>query len=590
LLYKLENDSDMRKGYRIIAIMAALLLIASVLSFSWVQTAQAGAKVRAASLSSVNIDGDPSLSDMEVKFTVYPDGWVVMSGGLDYTDLVSPYTGPEIEGVLVFMKSDELTIASADFSAIVPAELATQWPFNATSVDLHDEYSEGILSGGINCTVTLPRSITSQFPFDVKDFIVLAECSEGQLSGTITVHILSGFPLGDLEIRFLGNREGFSFEGSLEVIYGTYFGLRIDELAVRDLLQQSESIIPGRAPGSLYQITNGLFECTSITATMTPYDDVGATIDFEVEISGDFINALAYIISQGGRPPLYPTIYSSLEAAFSSIRSASLELSYAYAQNEASFRLTYVVDESSLMKDIPTLVPETVPPEMKLFIEALLNTTYCSAVSAEVSISYTAGKADIKETTVIEGDLNAELNHVKAIGFKYAATTRRLTPQELFINETKFDVSNFTTSFRLSETAIAGSLEGFRVSPPTDVINATSFKLERFFSLTEDTPFPGRGQRLKITIEGGSNATHGIILLRPETVPEADSIEKPLDYPGIRSMVWHNQTLSNLKDIVFVTFNVQPQALWTQPWFPPLIGVAGVVAVIAVAYIARKRL
>lgn len=338
----------MRKGYRIITIMAVLLLIASVLSVLGVQIAQAGAKVSAASLSSVNIDGDPSFSDVEAKFTVYPDGWVVMSGGLEYTNLVPPYTGPEIEGVLVFMKSDELTIASADFNAIVPAELATQWPFNATSVDLHDEYLEGILSGGINCTVTLPRSITSQFPFDVTDFVVLAECSEGQLSGTITVHILSGFPLGDLEIRFLGNRKGFSFEGSLEVIYGAYFGQRIDELAVRDLLQQYESTIPGRAAGSLYQITNGLLECTAITTTMAPYDDVGATIDFEVEISGDFINALAYILSQGGQPPLYPTIYSSLGAAFSSIKSASLELSYAYAQNEASFRLTYVVDGALL--------------------------------------------------------------------------------------------------------------------------------------------------------------------------------------------------------------------------------------------------
>ena len=438
--------------------------------------------------------------------------------------------------------------------------------------------------------MTLSPSIASQFPFNVTDSVVLAECSEGQLSGTITVHILSGFPLGDVEIRFLGNRTDFSFEGSLKVIYGTYFSQRIDEMAVRDLLRQLESTIPGRATGSLYEITKGLFECTELTTTMAPYDDVGATIDFEVEITGDLIDALAYILSQGGRPPLYSMIYSSLEAAFSSIKSASLELSYAYAQKEASMRLTYVVDESALMKDISTFLPETVPPEMKPFIEALLNTTFCSMKSYEVSLSYANGKADLKETAAIEGDLNAELDYVKAIWFKYAATTRRLTWQELFINETRLDVSNFKMSFKLSETLMVGSLEGFGVSPPMDVINATSFKLER---LCQQCPaaLPGRGQRLKITIEGGSNATHGIILFRPETVPEPDTIEKPPDYPGIRSMVWHNQTLSELKDLIFNirALGVTPAPIWTQPWFLALIGVVVVVVVIAVAYIVRKK-
>jgi len=536
---------------KLITVMTMLLLISSTLSVLGLQIPQASAEVPATSLTNVKIDGDSPSLNAEAKFIVYPDGWVVMSGELEYTNLVTPYTGLEVDGVVEFTKSDELTLASADFKATLPPELAREWPFNATSVDLNQEYSEGLLNGVIDCIVTLPPSIASQSPFNVTDLAMLAEFSEGQISGTITVHLLSGLPIGDLELHFLGDRTIFSFEGSLKVIYGTYFDQTIDEMAVRDLLWQLETTIPGQAAGSIYESTNGLFECTKLTTTMVPYNNVGANIDFEVEISGDIIDALAYIMSQEGRPPLYSMLYSSLEASFYSIESASLELSYAYAQKEASIRLTYVVDENALMKDISTFFPETVPPEMKPFVEALLNTTYCSAKSYEVSLSYADGKADLKETVAIEGDLNAELNYVKAILFNYAATTKRLTWQETFINQTKLDVSNFKMRLTLSGTLMVGGLEGFGVSPPLDVINATSFKLERFFGLTEDMPFPEQGQRLQITIEGGSNGTHGVILFRPETVPEPDTVEELPDYPGIISMVWYNQTLSELENLIF---------------------------------------
>ena len=116
----------MRKGYRKIMIMTMLLLIASILSVLGVQIPQASAEVPAANLTSVNIDGDPPFLDAEAEFIMYPDGLVVMSGGLEYTNLVPPYTGPAIDGVVGFTKSDELTLASADFKVILPPELATQ--------------------------------------------------------------------------------------------------------------------------------------------------------------------------------------------------------------------------------------------------------------------------------------------------------------------------------------------------------------------------------------------------------------------------------------------------------------------------------
>jgi hypothetical protein len=53
-------------------------------------------------------------------------------------------------------------------------------------------------------------------------------------------------------------------------------------------------------------------------------------------------------------------------------------------------------------------------------------------------------------------------------------------------------------------------------------------------------------EKLKITIEGGSNATHLVTLIRPSTVPAPDYAA-----PYNRYMVWNNQPLSSLKDLMF---------------------------------------
>jgi len=85
------------------------------------------------------------------------------------------------------------------------------------------------------------------------------------------------------------------------------------------------------------------------------------------------------------------------------------------------------------------------------------------------------------------------------------------------------------------------------------MINATHFRLERFFNLTApQSPwqgeFPAENQRLRITVEGGANATHMVTLFRPyPAVPAPDSVA-----PYSKSMTWFNQTLSSLKDLIFV--------------------------------------
>jgi hypothetical protein len=100
-------------------------------------------------------------------------------------------------------------------------------------------------------------------------------------------------------------------------------------------------------------------------------------------------------------------------------------------------------------------------------------------------------------------------------------------------------------SLNLTKTMLEASVSGFAVLPPLDVINATSFKLERFFNITaSEEELPKEGEKLKVTVEGGSNATHTVMIFRPLTVPAPD-----ISAPG--GMTWNNQSISKLKDLIF---------------------------------------
>ena len=486
---------------------------------------------------------DAPFTDAEVKFIVYPDGQVAIQGALNQTNMVPEYTGPTIYGGVNFTESDGLTMASAGFTFILPPEIASEFPFNSTTADLFGEYVGGLLTVEINATVTLPQMIASQFPFNATDFTLDGEYLPNRMSGTVTVHLLSGFPLGDVDIDFNGNLTDISFNGSANAIYGIYNGLELNETSLPQLLDQINSTIPGRGDESLYNMTDGMFEVTRIDYTVTPYAG-SAIVDFKVYIHADIVQALTTIITPPGEDP--DPICSLLNSTFYSVESASIQLAYAHAQKEASMRLAFVVDADGLWEDIVSLLPEIVPPENRTLVELLLNTTFCSVESGEFSLSYSEGQADLKATVAIEGDLNAELNYLKNTLLTYAVP-QPLPWQEQFINDTQIDVSNLEISLDISDVAYLINLEGLAVLPPIDVINATSFKLERFFNLTADTPFPGGGERLEIAVEGSNNATHEVKLFRPETVPEPNVTDA-----DNKLMVWYNQSLSDLKDLIFI--------------------------------------
>jgi len=141
--------------------------------------------------------------------------------------------------------------------------------------------------------------------------------------------------------------------------------------------------------------------------------------------------------------------------------------------------------------------------------------------------------------------------YFQLMGAQYSSYDETIPWQLDFINHTQVELSNFKVSAQLGKTSFEGRIEGLTLIPPIDAMNATHFKLEKLFNLTApqyswQQEFPGQNQKLKITIEGESNATHTVTIYRPATVPEPDLTGSYEEF-----MVWSNQTLSSLKDLIF---------------------------------------
>jgi hypothetical protein len=107
-------------------------------------------------------------------------------------------------------------------------------------------------------------------------------------------------------------------------------------------------------------------------------------------------------------------------------------------------------------------------------------------------------------------------------------------------------LDDFIVDIRSTETSMEVHMHGLRVAPPLDWINATHFKLEKFFNLTttDDSVPPQHGEKLQVTIAGGSNATHTVRIFRQGATPDPDA-----SAPG--GMIWENQTISALKNVIF---------------------------------------
>jgi len=257
-------------------------------------------------------------------------------------------------------------------------------------------------------------------------------------------------------------------------------------------------------------------------------------------------------------PPTVPTEYRTQAEAILKIYNAT-----SYAIKDFSFNASYsnslqklrldawiLVNSTQLKDNMLPLLLDTVPPQLKPIFEAYLNTTYCTVTSSNMKCDYVNGTANFEYDWVLEGDFRAEVNHVKRFYIDYLNATipSMLTWQYRMINMTEINLNNFLVEFRLGTDSMHFAFNGLIVQPPKDEIDAARFKLYTLFNMPSGDPYepPRASEKLQVTITGGFNGTHAVLLYAPGRVPPPDV--KSLDYT---SMTWENVSISRLKDLVF---------------------------------------
>jgi hypothetical protein len=636
---------------------------------------------------------DQPLNDVQLEFTVYPDATVGVNGLINYTNIVyPPYYYPSMANATIgFSTIGSLTTGSANGTIMLPEyfregprplfsisqemlpseypypwyeflynsttvnfasqyyndmlnaqlnatmnlppEVSTAYPFNSSDFSFLGTYSNGMLNVDLSGETELPSFILSQFPFEMGDATVLADYKDNEISGNITFHTVSGFPLGDVIVHFNGNKTEISFTGNITVVYGNYFGTEINATVLEEMLTQINGTIPGQGENSLYNMTQGMIECTELNTTKTPIGlPEGARVDYNVTIHGNFTKLLAYVLTGSyATEETRAFAYAALDATLSSVDQASLTLNYyagiktatlhvtlrddvkallsnalelipptvpplfaymspeyqeyyrnlteallkianitAYAVENAYISVEYssatqqldvrtslTANVTEMKNEIIPILPDTVPPEyfvkfpwIREFVESCTNTTYCTLDSLNITCNYVNGIIDFDAKWLLDGNFTAELNRMKHcyVEFLNLTSPYMINWQTLMINETEIDISNFKAEFRLGEDWMTLTFEGLKIHPPKDEIDPVRFQLYRLFNLTS-SPYgepPGEFQKLKITMIGGANATHTVLLYAPPIVPSPDDVSS--DY---KVMTWENTKISSLKDLVF---------------------------------------
>jgi hypothetical protein len=399
------------------------------------------------------------LDDMQIEFTVYPDASVGVSGLFNYTRIYPYSNQPMANASIGFSTNGNLTIGSVNGTILLPEEFYlnsyylnshefplnstainfasqynngmlnanldatvnlppeghTTYPFNSSNLSLHGTYSDGMANINLYGETTLPSFIASMFPLNITDVTVMADYDGNELKGNITFHAVSGFPLGDVIVNFNGNQTKITFTGYTDVIYGNWFGMELNQTTLEEMLYAYNSTIPGHEADSLYNMTMGMVECTTLNTTMTPFTNplVGATVNYTATIHGNFTRLLAYeIAGPSGTDETRSLIDAAINATLSSVDNASLLFRYYYGSKMGFLNLTLTSDVKALWSNALQLIPPKVPLEYRNQTEALLKIAKITADAVENANLDLDYSSDTQQVT-IHASLTANVTKMK---------------------------------------------------------------------------------------------------------------------------------------------------------------------------------
>lgn len=401
------------------------------------------------------------LNDVQLELTVYPNATIGVSSSMNHTHMYIPsyYHPPMVNATLGFSTSEHGVAGALNGTMTLPDYYYyRQFPYNSTTVGFASEYNDGILDSQLNATMFLPHFddyqlqyipiqlnnsdfsflgaysnkmftaelhvdtklspyLTSQFPFNATDLSVLAEYSNNRFNGTITFHIVAGFPLQDIVIDFSGNKTDISFTGSIEVIYGTYYNMEINETIVDEILTEINSSIPGRGDQSLYNMTDGFVECTILNTTKTPLNGNGTRIYYNATIRGNYTQLLSEYLTPilfGYYAPeeAYLLVDAALNATLNSVQEARLELGYWHTTETMSFNMSLVSDVEALWSNALQSVPSLLPPEYRNQSEVWLTIANITAYAVE-DVNITAAYSGNAQKLDFYASLSANITQLE---------------------------------------------------------------------------------------------------------------------------------------------------------------------------------
>jgi hypothetical protein len=526
-------------------------------------------------------------TEVEADFVVNPDGSVELAAKGNMTNIF-PGSVSALHIDAQVGKDDGMNRTSVNATLALPPEQASQFPFNTTSASATTRYSNGMASSRVNASIVLPNSLSmpgmpinfSGFPFDSLDFALSAKYANQSFNGTITVHLVPGFTFGDVHVNFEGNLTEVVVSDSVEVFYNYTLPIPgfpiLSEGYLSQLLQDLNSTITGEGSGSIYNMTLGTLECTTFSTIITRIDANSASVSFFVVIQGDFISFLTSMYSNlaraSGSPGGIPisglnltALYPLFNASFNATKSADLTMSYSKANRRFDVQADSTSDLREYWSAMAEVYPSLFPPPMQSFIQSMFNETFLSVNSLNSlneTMSYSNGRVNFSNEVVFAGDLNGEVNYLKNAFINMTEQTGPSQSMLSVLKETEVDVSNLKLSLDVQNLSTFWSFENVRVTPPTDPINATCFKLQRFFNLTS-SPYepPLQNQQLKLIVQGGNNGTHSVTLSIDPNDPEKPS--DPDQFGSDNTMIWNNMSISKLKSLIFKVWQGYAETIFT---------------------------
>ncbi|MGB8781206.1 MAG: hypothetical protein WCD81_11245 [Candidatus Bathyarchaeia archaeon] len=480
--------------------------------------------------------------DIQLNFKVYPNATVAVDGAFNYTHMYPENTSvSQMNATMGFSTSGNVTTETSsgtvvlpnnpsfnynateaharssyengvesdtlNDSTILPPEVAGIYPFNTTDASLTAAYNHGLFDVAITGSTVMPSSYTSSIfgtmystilPLNMSDVTVRADFDGTNVIGNITFHAIGGFPLADVRLDFSGNRSSLSFTGDVNVTYGNYNGVEINETTIDQALTIFDNFT-GQGPGSLYNMTGGYLECTQVSVTKIPWSDptLGADITFSATVNGSFTGAIAYMVFPPGLTDDYlqNLAHASLESAASSVRNASLTLNYYHSSGIADVDIRLTSDVQGLCNSLLVSVPPAIPSPWASYetqIETWLkiaNATAHELTSAGLNASYSSAEGKISLNAWLSANARQLKNDILSF-LPDAVPSSMHDLFESFFNATPYcTLSSSTETFDMvNGVATFGSTETLQGDFEAELNRDKSFLLEATSSLLLSAP------------------------------------------------------------------------------------------------------